>query len=116
MGGERIDQVKKRIAGDSRPVGLRRGKPRCYAEWSALKRWGKLPPWEEPSYGYRLREVREGAGLTQKSLASLLGVTQQAVAQAERWSANPTVGFIQAWAEACGASLRIAFSMPRKCL
>jgi DNA-binding XRE family transcriptional regulator len=89
-------------------VRLSRGRPRAFAEWQALRRWGKLPPWERQVAGYLLRDAREAAGLTQRELAGLLGSTQQAVAQAERWTANPTVGFVQRWAKACGARLEIA--------
>lgn len=42
-------------------------------------------------------------------LGERLGVTQQAVAQAERWDANPTVALLQRAAEACGARVEIAF-------
>jgi hypothetical protein len=87
------------------PGRLERSRPRSYAEWKALGRWGKLPAWEASAPGYMLRLAREEAGLTQRALASVLGVTQQAVAQAERWSANPTVAFIERWAEACGRLL-----------
>jgi DNA-binding XRE family transcriptional regulator len=89
-------------------ITLSRGRPRAFAEWQALRRWGKLPPWERQIAGYLLRDAREAAGLTQRELAILLGGTQQAVAQAERWTANPTVGFVQRWATACGALLEIA--------
>jgi DNA-binding XRE family transcriptional regulator len=89
-------------------IRLSRGRPRAFAEWQALRRWGKLPPWERQVAGYLLRNAREAAGLTQRELAGLLGGTQQAVAQAERWTANPTVAFVQRWATACGAHLEIA--------
>ena len=93
----------------SRPAGVRlaRGRPRAFAEWQALRRWGKLPVWERAVPGYLLRDAREQAGLTQEALAQRLGVSQQAIAQAERWEANPTVGFLRRWAGACGAKLRV---------
>jgi transcriptional regulator with XRE-family HTH domain len=69
--------------------------------------WGKLPSWENDVPGYLLRLARERAGLTQRELAIRLGVTQQAVAQAEQWSANPTVAFLRRWVAACGADVRI---------
>jgi DNA-binding XRE family transcriptional regulator len=96
-------------ASPSRPAGVRlaRGRPRAFAEWQALRRWGKLPVWEQAVPGYLLRDAREQAGLTQKVLAQRLGVSQQAIAQAERWEANPTVGFLRRWAGACGAKLRV---------
>ena len=88
---------------------LSRARPRAFAEWEALRRWGKLPAWERAVAGYLLRGAREQAGLTQKLLGEKLGVSQQAVAQAERWSANPTVEFMRRWADACGTSLDIRF-------
>lgn len=82
-------------------------KPRSYAEWRTLRRWGKLPSWEETPAGYLLREARDAAGLTQASLAERLGTSQQAVAQAERPNGNPTVSFMRSWARACNAVLTL---------
>ena len=93
-------------------TGLTRNRPRAFAEWDALRRWGKLPAWEREVVGYRLRLVREAAGLTQKELASRLGVTQQAVAQSERWASNPTVELLRRWALACGATVEICLGRP----
>jgi transcriptional regulator with XRE-family HTH domain len=59
-----------------------------------------------------LRLGREQAGLSQKELARRLGVSQQAVAQAERWTANPTVALMSRWAEACGGQLRLMIEQP----
>lgn len=84
-----------------------RRRPRDWEKWKTLRRWGKLPPWEELPVGYLLREAREEAGLTQKELADRLGCTQQAVARAERWESNPTVKLLRAWAEATGRRLEI---------
>lgn len=39
--------------------------------------------------------------------AARLRTTQQAISQAERWDANPTVALMRRWAEACGAELEI---------
>ncbi|MBI4918055.1 MAG: helix-turn-helix transcriptional regulator [Acidobacteria bacterium] len=99
------------MPGPPRPAGLRlsRTRPRAFAEWQALRRWGKLPPWEEGVAGFLLRSLREGAALTQSAVAERLGVSQQAVAQSERWSANPTVALMRRWAEACGATLELRF-------
>ena len=88
---------------------LRRKRPRCFEEWSALRRWGRLPDQEQAIIGFRLREARERAGLTQIELARRLGCSQQAVSQAERWSSNPTVEFLRSWAMALGAELEIEF-------
>ena len=83
------------------PKGLVRRRPRRFAEWKALRGWGKLPAWELKPVGYLLRLAREEAGLTQDKLARRLGCSQQAVAQAERWEGNPTVEFMRRWADAC---------------
>jgi len=90
------------------PSGLLRRKPRSYAEWKALRKWGKLPAWEPEPAGYLLRASRELAGLTQEELAGRLGVSQQSVAQAERWGSNPTVGFMREWAAATESDLRLS--------
>jgi transcriptional regulator with XRE-family HTH domain len=112
----RPDTVK-RYVGPDRPIiaelpkGLVRRRPRRFAEWKALRAWGKLPSWEIEPVGYLLREAREGAGLTQTELARRLGCSQQAVAQAERWEGNPTVEFIRRWATACGSPLKITLEV-----
>lgn len=84
-------------------------RPRDFVEWAALREWGELPYWEIDPPGYLLRLVREEAGLTQSELAGRLGVSQQAVAQAERWDANPTAASMDRWARACGRRLTIRF-------
>jgi transcriptional regulator with XRE-family HTH domain len=66
-----------------------------------------LPSWEVSPPGYLLREARERADLTQADLAVRLGCSQQAVAQAERWDSNPTVGFLRSWADATGKRLAL---------
>jgi DNA-binding XRE family transcriptional regulator len=91
-------------------TGIRRTKPRSFLEWKALRRWGKLPPWEPEPAGYLLRLAREEAGLTQSELAKRLGCSQQAVAQAERWQGNPTVDFLRRWADQCGRTVEIRIS------
>jgi DNA-binding XRE family transcriptional regulator len=87
--------------------GIKRRKPRDYLEWRALRELKKLPYWEESPPGYLLKEARENAGLTQADFAARLGITQQAVSQAERWDANPTIAFMRRWAEGCGVELEI---------
>ncbi len=96
----------------SLPRGLKRGKPRSYTEWSTLRGWGKLPDWERDPPGYLLRKVRDDSGLTQEALAVRLGCSQQAVARAESWDANPTVRFIEEWVGALDRGLVMKF--PRK--
>ncbi len=89
------------------PTGLTRRRPRRFAEWKALRGWGKLPAWETDPVGYHLRLSREKADLTQAELAKRLGCSQQAVAQAERWESNPTIEFVRRWAAACGTKARL---------
>lgn len=89
------------------PRGLVRRRPRLFAEWRALREWGKIPSWEAEPIGYLMRLARERAGLTQADLARRLGCSQQAIAQAERWESNPTVEFIRTWAAACQSKARI---------
>ena len=96
------------------PRGLVRRRPRSFAEWKALRSWKKLPAWEPEPPGFLLRLSREEAGMTQADLARRLGASQQSVAQAERWNANPTVEFMRRWADACGARLRISLRPARK--
>jgi DNA-binding XRE family transcriptional regulator len=86
---------------------LRRGRPRAFAEWHALRRWGKLPPWERRIPGYLLRLARLEAGLNQNELAGRLGITQQAISRTEQWLSNPTVAMLESWIEACGRTLVI---------
>lgn len=90
------------------PPGASRSKPRSYEEWSALARWGNLPAWEPLRPGFELRAAREAAKVTQAELAARLGVTQQAVAQAERPTSNPTIGFVATWARALGGRVTLA--------
>jgi DNA-binding XRE family transcriptional regulator len=103
----------KRYVGRERPLlaklpkGLVRRRPRRFAEWKALRGWGRLPAWELEPVGYVLRLAREETGLTQTELARRLDCSQQAVAQAERWEGNPTVEFMRRWAEACGSRLSL---------
>ncbi|MCH7666196.1 MAG: helix-turn-helix transcriptional regulator [Acidobacteria bacterium] len=91
------------------PTTLKRRKPRAYLEWKTLRGWNKLPAWEDDPPGYLLRKLREESGWTQQELARGLGCSQQAVAQAEKWKANPTVQFARDWAEALGHKLVLGF-------
>ena len=86
---------------------LTRRRPRAYEEWSALKRWEKLPEAELDVWGYLLREAREAAGISQTELSRRLGCSQQAVSQAERWVSNPTANFVADWAKATGVRLEL---------
>ncbi len=99
----------RRRLGLQLPTGLARRKPRVFQEWKALKDWGKLPAWETTPPGYLLRELRENAKLSQVAMSERLECSQQAVAQAERWEANPTAKFMRLWATATGRDLEIRF-------
>lgn len=105
--------MKTYVAPPPRPPGrlparLRRRRPRRYFEWKTLRRWGALPSWEETPPGYLLRSAREEAGLTQQEMGARLACSQQAIAQAERWDSNPTVGFVRQWAHALGGELELS--------
>ncbi|MEE8547245.1 MAG: helix-turn-helix transcriptional regulator [bacterium] len=86
---------------------LTRARPRAYNEWKTLGRWGRLPAWEQDVAGYLLRTARDDAGFTQSVLGTKLGISQQAVAQAERWASNPSVAFTRNWLKACGFDLKL---------
>lgn len=86
---------------------LTRRRPRAFLEWKQLRAWGKLPDREAQVPGYLLRVAREQAKMTQQELAVELGITQQAVARAERWTSNPTFDLMRRWARACNRRLEI---------
>jgi len=88
-------------------LNLIRKRPREYLEWRTLRLWERLPASERDVPGYLLRMAREEAGLTQVQLANELETTQQAVAQAERWTSNPSINFMKRWARACGVVIRV---------
>lgn len=97
------------------PAWATRRRPRNYDEWKTLRRWGKLPAWEESPVGYLLREAREKAGLSQAALAEKLGCRQQAISQAEQADNNPTVSFLREWARALGATVELEIAFPALC-
>ena len=110
--GEATTEMKVLTAPEPRevppaPAWAKRSRPRDYVEWRTLREWGKLPEWEPLRPGYMLRAAREEADLTQAELADRLGVSQQAVARAERCESNPTVALMARWAAACGVELTI---------
>ena len=105
--GERGTVINTRSSPD-RPLRLNRRRPRAFAEWRVLRRWGKLPIWERDVPGYLLREARDSAGFTQELLAKHLGITQQAISRAEKWNSNPTIGLMRRWLAACGQTLELA--------
>lgn len=59
---------------------------------------------------YRLRELREGAGLTQAQLAARIGVGQRQVSKIENGDLdNAKVGTIRAYLEAVGGTMAIEY-------
>jgi transcriptional regulator with XRE-family HTH domain len=58
------------------------------------------------------RTARRNAGLTQRALAELLGVTQPVVARLERAGSNPTLATLQHIAAATGHTLKIELNRP----
>ena len=94
-------------AATGRPLRLTRGRPRAFAEWTTLRRWARLPRWERDVSGYLLRLARKDAGLSQKQLADRLGITQQAVSRAERWTSNPTIDLMRRWLTICRVRLEL---------
>jgi transcriptional regulator with XRE-family HTH domain len=57
---------------------------------------------KEPSFGGRLRELREAAGLTQQALADLAGMHRQGVNKLEMGEREPTWASVKALCRALG--------------
>lgn len=109
--------MKRYVAPPPRPPeplsrAIRRRRPRGYLEWKTLRRWDALPLWEETPVGYQLRAAREDLGITQSELGERLGCSQQAIAQAERWTSNPSVNFVRRWVRALGRDVEIVIQSP----
>ena len=96
------------------PPSIKRTRPRAYVEWKTLRRWGKLPAWEDVFPGYVLRAAREEAGLTIAQMAERLGCSQDEIVQSEEPQSNPAVSFLKAWAEALDARLDISLTDIRR--
>ncbi len=60
-------------------------------------------------FGNRLKAIRQERGYTQKQLAQLLGVTEQAVSKYERGNSYPDVGVLNGMAEVLDCSLDYLF-------
>lgn len=79
--------------------------------------YGDAPPRPAPHRGVpiqvrprldiamQLRWLREDLGLTQRELATRLGVSQQQIAKLENPEGNPTIGTLEAIASKAGAQL-----------
>ena len=61
-----------------------------------------------------LVDMREKHGLSQAELAQRMGVSQSAVAQFERYDANPTLATIQRYALAVDANLELKVTSDRE--
>ena len=61
-----------------------------------------------------LVDMREKHGLSQAELAQRMGVSQSAVAQFERYDANPTLATIQRYALAVEANLELKVTSDRE--
>jgi uncharacterized protein len=55
-----------------------------------------------------VRDLRKGAGLSQRGLARRAGTSQPAIARYERGVATPSLETLQRLAEACGRRMRLA--------
>lgn len=60
-------------------------------------------------FGNRLKSVRQDRGYTQKQLAGLLGVTEQAVSKWERESSYPDISMLNGISEVMDCSLDYLF-------
>lgn len=56
------------------------------------------------SFGQRLAQIREDAGLTQSALARAVGTSQSAISQIEAGDRNPSYEMIRQIAEALGVT------------
>lgn len=54
---------------------------------------------------YRLKDARVFAGLSQRDLARIMGVSQQAVAKVERTGSDPKLSTLRAYANAVGMQI-----------
>jgi transcriptional regulator with XRE-family HTH domain len=61
-----------------------------------------------PSVDEVVRELRKGAGLSQRALAARAGTSQPAVARYEGGAATPSWETLQRLAAACGRRLRLS--------
>lgn len=60
---------------------------------------------EQREFIESLIKIREAKGLSQADVGQLLGLSQSAVAQFEKYDSNPTMGSIRRYAMVFGASI-----------
>lgn len=70
-----------------------------------------VPPWPE-RLGAALRELRRGAGLSQRELARRAGWDVRTVRRAERGESIPSAALVDAWEVVCGR--RVAVKVDRR--
>lgn len=58
-----------------------------------------------------LLSMRENAGLTQKQVASLMGMQESNVSRLEAGTGNPTIATVQKYAKACGCKLNFNYTI-----
>jgi DNA-binding XRE family transcriptional regulator len=54
---------------------------------------------------YRLKDARVAAGLSQRALAAIMGISQQSVAKIERTGSDPKLSTLRAYANAVGLQI-----------
>ena len=64
--------------------------------------------------GLILADARRRSGKTQAALAEAMGTTQPVIARAEAGYRMATVGFIDRWARATGASITLELGKPQR--
>lgn len=62
---------------------------------------------DESNFGCVLRELRRGAGLSQRELAERIGSTQSAIARMEKGAAEPRFCTLEKLAEALNRDLHV---------
>lgn len=68
---------------------------------------------QEHDLGHKIRQLREGQGLSLRALASAAGVSVSFVSQVERGVANPSVGSLRRLAAGLGMSVGALFDGPQ---
>lgn len=70
------------------------------------------PRWKHEATAYRLRQLREEAGYTQRQLADLIGVGQNRVSQIEHGAIGwVTMEALRRYVEATGSELEMVVKM-----
>lgn len=75
--------------------------PEIQAEWDALQ--------PERAIAQAILDVRKKAGLTQKQLSEITGITQGDISKLERGNANPSIHTLQRLASGMGMKIKLEF-------